>query len=182
VRLTIDAGSSRRHHVPVVRTPLVVALIVALAGALAYYVVRDLGDLVVDAGGAGAASPRFVRLPDREDRPRRFHRAAEVAGTRVARRSDMLRLISLVLLVTSCATTAPPRTAAEHEEQARHYEATANSIEDECWKDLRHQMTIDAHKTLCWRAEDIRFLEANRNAAVRERAKAAALRDVSASR
>lgn len=92
----------------------------------------------------------------------------------------MLRLISLVLLVTSCATTT---TAADHEARARHYEATADSIENECWKALRHEMTIDAHKELCWKQDDIRFLEANRNAAAKERAAAVELRNnVSASR
>lgn len=56
-------------------------------------------------------------------------------------------------------------TAADHERRARHYEATADSIENECWKALRQEMTIDPHKELCWKQDDIRFLEANRNAA-----------------
>ena len=74
----------------------------------------------------------------------------------------MLRLISLVLLVTSCATTSTPVTAAEHEERARHYDATADSIENECWKARRDELTVDPHTPVCWKAEDIRFLEANR--------------------
>ena len=95
----------------------------------------------------------------------------------------MLRLISLVLLVTSCATTQAPVTAAEHEQRARHYEATADSIENECWKARRDELTVDPHTPVCWKAEDIRFLEANRNAAAKERAAAAdAARSMSASR
>jgi hypothetical protein len=95
----------------------------------------------------------------------------------------MLRLISLVLLVTSCATTSTPVTAAEHEERARHYDATADSIENECWKARRDELTVDPHTPVCWKAEDIRFLEANRNAAAKERAAAAdAARSMSASR
>ena len=93
----------------------------------------------------------------------------------------MLRLISLVLLVTSCATTTS-NTAADHERRARHYDATADSIENECWKDLRHELTVDAHNPPCWKTDDIRFLEANRNAAAKERAEAARLRNLSASR
>ena len=89
----------------------------------------------------------------------------------------MLRLISLVLLVTSCATTTPATTAADHEARARHYEATANSIEDQCWKALRDEMTIDPHKDLCWKGDDVRFLEMNRNAAAKERAAAVELRN-----
>jgi len=90
----------------------------------------------------------------------------------------MLRLISLVLLVTSCATTNKnANTAADHEARARHYEAMASSIEDECWKALRDDMTIDPHKQLCWRGDDIRFLEMNRNAAAKERAAAVELRN-----
>jgi hypothetical protein len=88
----------------------------------------------------------------------------------------MLRLISrplvLGLLLTSCgASSEQPLTAADHERKARGYEATAYSIEDECWKDRRNELTVDA-PTPCWKAEDIRFLEANRNAAVKHRVEA----------
>jgi hypothetical protein len=93
----------------------------------------------------------------------------------------MLRLISLVLLVTSCATTSS-NTAEDHERRARSYDATADSIENECWKSRRNELTVDAHGPTCWKAEDIRFLEANRNAAARERAEAARLEQLSASR
>jgi hypothetical protein len=87
----------------------------------------------------------------------------------------MLRLISLMLLVTSCATTTTNVTAADHERRARHYEATADSIANECWKARRNELTIDAKAPPCWKAEDIRFLDANRNAAAKERAAAVEL-------
>ncbi len=91
----------------------------------------------------------------------------------------MLRVIGrplLLVLVTSCgAHGKQPMTAAEHERIARHYEATADSIEDECWKDLRHELTVDPPEW-CWKAQDVRFLDANRNAAARHRAAAAAMR------
>ncbi len=92
----------------------------------------------------------------------------------------MLRHIarSLVpwLLVASC--TGPrlhePLTAEDHERLARHYEATAQGIERECWKDRRHELTVvDPH--LCWKAQDRRFLEANLDAAAQHRAAAQAL-------
>jgi len=87
----------------------------------------------------------------------------------------MFRLIStpiLALLVTSCAhSTTTPRTAAEHDRLAHHYDATADSIEDECWKDRRNELTVN-NPDPCWKAQDIRFLEANRNAAAKHRAEA----------
>jgi len=84
--------------------------------------------------------------------------------------------------MTSCFHVGHPTTAAEHERVARHYDATADGIENECWKDLRHELTIDAHKQLCWKQEDIRFLEANRDAAAEHRAEAARLRAREANR
>ncbi len=97
----------------------------------------------------------------------------------------MLRLIKLplwLLLVTSCIREGHPTTIAEHERAARQYDATADSIEHECWKNLRHELTVDPKGTWCWKQEDIRFLEANRDAATEHRAEAARLRALSASR
>jgi hypothetical protein len=94
----------------------------------------------------------------------------------------MLRLISRTmiawLLVASCAS-GPPMTIAEHDEAARQYEATAASIEHECAKHLRHELTVDT-MTPCWKAEDVRFLQANLDAAARHRAEAQRLRDAQA--
>jgi major membrane immunogen (membrane-anchored lipoprotein) len=82
------------------------------------------------------------------------------------------RALAASLLVTSCgASNHSADTVADHERKARHYEATADSIEDECWKDRRNQLTVDDPE-MCWKGEDVRFLEANRNAAVRHRAEA----------
>jgi hypothetical protein len=86
-------------------------------------------------------------------------------------------VLASVLLLVGCATTREPTTAAQHDDAARHYEATADSIEDECWKDLRHELTVSATgESSCWKAEDIRFLESNRHAAAEHRAEAAKLR------
>ena len=96
----------------------------------------------------------------------------------------MFRLIStpvLALLVTSCAHSSSPKTAADHERLAHHYDATADSIEDECWKDNRHYMTIKPADP-CWKAQDIRFLEANRNAAAAHRAEAKRLTPTSSAK
>jgi len=90
------------------------------------------------------------------------------------------RLLVLSLLVVSCATSST-MTAAQHEELARHYQATADSIEAECWKDLRHELTV-AGDARCWKSDDIRFLDANRNAAAAHATEAARLRALSASR
>jgi hypothetical protein len=105
----------------------------------------------------------------------------KVAGSR-----DVKHLIGrslvLSLLVASCATGShSAMTAAEHERLASHYDATADSIEHECWKDLRHELTVSGD-SLCWKSDDIRFLEANRNAAFAHRTEAARLRSLSASR
>lgn len=86
----------------------------------------------------------------------------------------MFRLIStplLALLVTGCAHSSTPTTAAQHDRLAHHYDATADSIEDECWKDRRSELTVNDPQP-CWKAQDIRFLEANRNAAAKHRAEA----------
>ena len=93
----------------------------------------------------------------------------------------MLRLIRLVLLVTGCAGQPHRLTADQHDELARHYEATARSIETECWKHRRDELTVDA-PTPCWKAEDLRFLEANRDAAAKHRVAAAEERAVSLNR
>ncbi len=92
----------------------------------------------------------------------------------------MLRKISrpLVLwLLVGCGASSNPRTTsvADHERNARDYEATATAIEIECWKDRRSQLTVDDPAN-CWKAEDLRFLEANRNAAIKHRAEAVRLR------
>lgn len=93
------------------------------------------------------------------------------------------RSLVLSLFIASCATGAahPPMTAATHEQLARHYDATADSIESQCWKHLRHELTVDGN-SLCWKSDDIRFLQANRDAAAAHHADAARLRAVSASR
>src|SRR4051812_36086660 len=103
-------------------------------------------------------------------------------GPFVARQSVMLRLTFLVL-ATSCvaSSTRPALTAADHERKARQYEATADSIETECWKDRRDELTVDA-PSACWKAQDIRFLEANRNAAASHFAAATELRTQTAQR
>ena len=95
----------------------------------------------------------------------------------------MLRLMSraLVLFVASCGASPHPRTVAEHERQAQHYADTADSIETECWKARRNELTVN-EPTPCWKAQDVRFLDANRNAAAAERAEAARLRTLEASR
>lgn len=82
------------------------------------------------------------------------------------------------VIVTGCATGGPqrPMTAAEHEQLARHYEATAASIEHECAKSRRNELTVDA-PVPCWKAQDVRFLEANLDAAAEHRAAAQQLRD-----
>ena len=95
------------------------------------------------------------------------------------------RAIMPLLLVASCSSGVEghPTTVAEHDRLALHYEATADSIEVECLKARRHELTVD-EPTACWKAQDLRFLEANRNAAIAHRAEAAKLRaaEVTASR
>jgi hypothetical protein len=96
----------------------------------------------------------------------------------------MVRLICrplLILLVAaSCdATTSSPQTAADYERKARSYDATADSIEHECWKARRHELTVD-DPMWCWKGADVRFLEANRHAAAENRAEAARLRSQTA--
>lgn len=94
----------------------------------------------------------------------------------------MLRL-TLLLLVASCASSASaPLTAADHERKARAYEATADSIETECWKHLRHELTVDPQHTYCWKEQDIRFLDANRDAAAAHFAAATRMRTATAQR
>jgi hypothetical protein len=90
----------------------------------------------------------------------------------------MLRLIrrsaTLALLAVAC---IPPAslTADEHEELARSYERTADSIEHECWKARRNELTV-VDPEMCWKAKDKRFLDANRNAAAYHFAEARRLR------
>jgi hypothetical protein len=92
------------------------------------------------------------------------------------------RPLALGLLLTSCgASSHQPLSAADHERKARGYEATADSIETECWKDRRNELTVDSPSS-CWKGEDIRFLEANRHAAVKHRVEAAKLSSRSAQR
>lgn len=91
------------------------------------------------------------------------------------------RSLALVLLAAGCAVPPHPVTVAEHERQAQHYDDTADSIETECWKARRHELTVDAPQP-CWKAEDLRFLDANRDAAAKERAEATRLRSLEASR
>jgi len=82
----------------------------------------------------------------------------------------MLRLILPCLLVAGCEgwhqPTTHPITIEQHERLARHYEATAASIERECWKARRNELTV-ADRETCWKAEDQRFLQANLDAAAR---------------
>lgn len=86
------------------------------------------------------------------------------------------RCVVLPLLFAGCAAgQKAPLTAEDHERKAQHYEATAASIEDECWEDRRDELTVDAPES-CWKAQDIRFLDANEHAAERHRIEAARLR------
>lgn len=88
----------------------------------------------------------------------------------------MRRLLVLSSLAAGCASSPKaPLTAEDHDRKAQHYEATAASIEDECWDERRNELTVDAPES-CWKAQDIRFLEANEHAATRHRAEAARLR------
>jgi hypothetical protein len=93
----------------------------------------------------------------------------------------MLSLIrgTLVLIIAGCSVPPKQYTAKDHERAAAHYDATADSIEYECWKARRHELTVNDPNP-CWKGEDIRFLEANRNAAAQQRAQAAQIRDVQA--
>ena len=81
------------------------------------------------------------------------------------------------LLAASCGSGANGHvtSVAEHEHMASHYEATAASIEIECYKARRHELTVD-DPAYCWKANDVRFLQANRNAAAEHRAEAERLR------
>ncbi len=65
-------------------------------------------------------------------------------------------------------------TIADHERLARHYEATARSIEVQCAKARRNELTVTGIEP-CWKGEDIRFRDANRDAAAAHRAVAAQL-------
>jgi len=87
------------------------------------------------------------------------------------------RAVVASLLVASCGKDVydHPTTVAGHEDLARHYEATARSIEDQCFKDRRHELTVD-DPAACWKAQDVRFLDANVNAAAQEHAAADRLR------
>ena len=88
----------------------------------------------------------------------------------------MRRVLLLSVLGAGCASSQhAPLTAEDHDRKAQHYEATAASIEDECWDERRNELTVDAPES-CWKAQDIRFLEANEHAATRHRAEAARLR------
>lgn len=92
----------------------------------------------------------------------------------------MQSLIGATLaLCAACAVPPKHYTAADHEKAAAHYDATADSIETECWKARRNELTVNARDP-CWKADDIRFLEANRNAADQQRAQAAQLRAMQA--
>jgi hypothetical protein len=92
-----------------------------------------------------------------------------------------LRSLGLCLIAAGCAAAPAPLTAADHDRRAQHYAATADSIELECWKARRTELTVDAPAS-CWKSEDLRFLEANRNAAARHRVAAGSLRSQTALR
>jgi hypothetical protein len=89
----------------------------------------------------------------------------------------MFRLTLSGLLALGCVHTGPtrPLTAAEHDQLAAHYEATARSIEWECGKARRHEYSVEDPQ-MCWKANDKRFLDANLHAAERHRTAANALR------
>ena len=73
------------------------------------------------------------------------------------------------LLVAGCTQSwERPLTIEEHERYAAHYDATAASIEHECWKARRHEYTV-ADPDMCWKGQDQRFLQANLDAAARHR-------------
>ena len=80
------------------------------------------------------------------------------------------------LLIASCGSglNAHDTSVAEHKRMARHYEATAESIEAECFKARRNELAV-GDPSPCWKAQDKRFLEANRNAAAKHRAAATRL-------
>jgi hypothetical protein len=88
----------------------------------------------------------------------------------------MVRL-SLLFVAASCLGETPsqPLTAGEHMQLAHSYDATAASIEHECFKNRSHELTV-TDPNPCWKAQDVRFLEANRNAADAHRAAAMRLR------
>jgi hypothetical protein len=88
----------------------------------------------------------------------------------------MVRL-SLLFVVASCVGETPskPLTADEHMALARSFDATAASIEHECFKKRSRQLTV-TDPNPCWQAQDVRFLEANRNAAEAHRLAAMRLR------
>jgi hypothetical protein len=81
----------------------------------------------------------------------------------------------LVLAVACGSACEAPVTAAAHEELARRYDANVASIEHECWKARRNELTV-GNPEPCWKANDIRFLTANRHAAAYHHAEAARLR------
>jgi len=77
------------------------------------------------------------------------------------------------LFVASCGSGL--NSVAEHEYMARRYEATASSIEADCLKARRSELTV-GDLSPCWKAQDKRFLDANRDAAAQQRSAAAKLR------
>lgn len=81
----------------------------------------------------------------------------------------------LLMLGCSSGLDHHPTSVAEHEREARHYEAAADSIEQVCWKARRSELTVD-DSSACWKAEDVRFLQASRDSAMKHRAAAAQLR------
>ncbi len=85
--------------------------------------------------------------------------------------------LPLLFIVASCMSETPsrPLTAEEHMRLARSYDATADSIEHECFKNRSHELTV-TEPNPCWKAQDVRFLEANRNAADAHRLAALRLR------
>ncbi len=86
------------------------------------------------------------------------------------------RAVLLSALLAGCASGPhAPLTAEDHDRKAQHYEAMAASIEDQCWEERRNELTVDAPES-CWKAQDIRFLEANEHAAQQHRAEATRLR------
>jgi hypothetical protein len=91
----------------------------------------------------------------------------------------MLAFLRTSLLLAGC--SAGTMSAAQHEQLAHHYEATAASIETECAKARRNELTV-GDVTMCWKDQDRRFLDANLHAAERHRTEAAKLRDQSAMR
>lgn len=78
------------------------------------------------------------------------------------------------LLAIACGAEHP-MTADEHDRLAAHYDATAASIEHDCWRARSHELTV-TDPNMCWKAQDQRFLEANLDAAAEHRATAKRMR------